>query len=828
MKVCAAIAFCATLLALVQPLAAEQYFITLTTEQGFGEIAINSSFGLWRPESATSDQLRLCHVVSDGEPQDEKENVHNTFARTTTADGTRIPVASSPMLAYPTGYKHVWDSKSPSGPVFGEKVSIWEPVCPEAFSSIGQVGSQNFSEPSVNEVVCVANKCLQPCSPGTQMWSSLKGPKGIQSGSAWSVTSSDEKVYVLGCNRFVNFNDKPPAFNSFQCLVPSCLKFSPFEKDLGSASPLEAFYPEGVHLALGVTPSSMSVAWQTLEDITKPITNSVVEWSEEKDQVGHDKSAEGDVRRFFADADRNWYTHTAEMKNLVPGARYFYRVGSKLNGHSWFSETFSFVAASPAGAKAERHVIIGDMGAKCAFSLCPACNCSSLICDDAKCSAEGLYDQVDEDLSSDTVVGSLVQAAKNADMILHVGDYGYNLDTNGGLVGDQFMRNIEQLSAYVPYMTSVGNHEDGATALAHYLERFRHMPSNSGTVKVNNVENNETVNTLFYSWNAGMVHYVAMSTEIPFGISGDGGDLQQKQYEWLEEDLKAANKNRDLVPWIVVHGHRSIYCSCGGDCDQSAQTLRDGPFFNETNQNRTFSYEDLFFSHGVDLFINGHEHNYERNYPTYRSRSDLSNIDPKATVYIVSGAAGCQELHEPFTRTQPPRSAFRSNNFGFSQMIVHNRTHLQFQQIMTDPTFFGPEEYGKIIDDVFIIQNNHGPFNPETAPKRVPLKGKETSVSMDHWATVLQKEFGAEYHMSKYNTSELIAMWRAKQGSGAWRKKEKRLKSMFEKRNGKLKWEDVRMDGSSDGAFAGDVPPELIPGMGDPRKKSNKENVLTE
>lgn len=58
----------------------------------------------------------------------------------------------------------------------------------------------------------------------------------------------------------------------------------------------------------------------------------------------------------------------------------------------------------------------------------------------------------------------------------------YNLEDEGGTVGDQFMVNIEQVAANVPYMTSIGNHEDNAGNIAHYTERFRHMPSNSGFV----------------------------------------------------------------------------------------------------------------------------------------------------------------------------------------------------------------------------------------------------------------------------------------------------------------------------------------------------------
>ena len=64
------------------------------------------------------------------------------------------------------------------------------------------------------------------------------------------------------------------------------------------------------------------------------------------------------------------------------------------------------------------------------------------------------------------------------DLILHVGDFAYNLDTvqyyylkrlcayviiiifkDDGEVGDEFMRQIEPIAAYLPYMTCNGNHE---------------------------------------------------------------------------------------------------------------------------------------------------------------------------------------------------------------------------------------------------------------------------------------------------------------------------------------------------------------------------------
>ena len=55
-------------------------------------------------------------------------------------------------------------------------------------------------------------------------------------------------------------------------------------------------------------------------------------------------------------------------------------------------------------------------------------------------------------------------------------------------------------------------------------------------------------------------------------------------------------------------------------------------------------------------------------------------------------------------------------------------------------TFFGPDKYGKVIDDTWIIQERHGPFRKENAPKSHFGSGKKGK-SLDHWEGIIVPNF---------------------------------------------------------------------------------------
>lgn len=171
--------------------------------------------------------------------------------------------------------------------------------------------------------------------------------------------------------------------------------------------------------------------------------------------------------------------------------------------------------------------------------------------------------------------------------------------------------------------------------------------------------------SMWYSFNMGPIHFVSFSTEVYYFLQY-GYKLLTKQYEWLENDLKEANKpeNRAVRPWIITHGHRPMYCSDDKeyDCNEKLETyIRQGlPIV------KMFGLEDLFFKYGVDVEIFAHEHFYTRLWPiydfkVYNGSLEAPYTNPKAPIQIITGSAGCNENREPFSEVLPEWNAFHSN-----------------------------------------------------------------------------------------------------------------------------------------------------------------------
>lgn len=212
--------------------------------------------------------------------------------------------------------------------------------------------------------------------------------------------------------------------------------------------------------------------------------------------------------------------------------------------------------------------------------------------------------------------------------------------------------------------------------------------------------------SLMYSFNMGPLHIISISTEVYYFMNYGLKPLVF-QYEWLENDLIEANlpENREKQPWIIVMGHRPMYCSNSNedDCTHHETLTRVGlPFLH------LFGLEELLYNYGVDLEIWAHEHSYERlwpiyDYQVYNGSYAEPYVNPGAPVQIVTGSAGCKEGREDFNITTPYWSAFQSRDYGYTRLKAFNGTHLYLEQVSDDKS-------GAVIDSFWIIKHAHRPY----------------------------------------------------------------------------------------------------------------------
>jgi hypothetical protein len=192
--------------------------------------------------------------------------------------------------------------------------------------------------------------------------------------------------------------------------------------------------------------------------------------------------------------------------------------------------------------------------------------------------------------------------SKNPELVLGLGDYSYK---NTAACWLQMIDPIDEKTKIV-----IGNHESEPLSLLNrYMSHFN-------------------LTKQYYSFDYQNVHFIAMSTELPW-------DKSSAQYKFVKEDLLKTSIDAN-INWIVVFYHDVAYTS--PSVKHGKSSLRD-------------TYHPLFDRYNVDLVLQAHQHNYQRTYPlNYNSDSpsnpkETSNNtdtynDPSGQIYATVGTGG--------------------------------------------------------------------------------------------------------------------------------------------------------------------------------------------
>jgi hypothetical protein len=422
-------------------------------------------------------------------------------------------------------------------------------------------------------------------------------------------------------------------------------------------------------------PTGMTVSWNTFNQLPNP----TVMYGLSNDTLNMSASSTVSITYNTSLTFNNHVTITG----LMPDTTYFYMPLDLLTDE-FTRPPYSFTTARAAGDMTPHTVaVVIDMG-----TFGP----------------EGLSTTSPNPLmvGEQTTIDSLVED-NTFEFIFHPGDIAYadewikeaqggfinvTIDLASGFMGyesilDDFYDQMTPLTTIKPYMIGPGNHEancdnggeggfttsvcqPGQLNFTGLINHFR-MPS----------EESGGVSNFWYSFDNGMVHYIALDSETDLGnglvgpsepLSGPFGTFNE-QVNWLAADLAAVN--RTLTPWVVVGNHRPWYSS-GSVCTQ-CQT----------------AFETLYNQFNVDLVINGHFHVYERMDPMalggIPDPNGLNN--PSAPWYITNGLGGHfggqDTFTLPFITGHQVGLDSTNNTYGWSKLTFHNCTHMSHSFMVT-------------------------------------------------------------------------------------------------------------------------------------------------
>eukprot|EP00758_Cryptobia_borreli_P005756 Tbor_TRINITY_DN4980_c0_g1::TRINITY_DN4980_c0_g1_i1::g.10000::m.10000 len=396
--------------------------------------------------------------------------------------------------------------------------------------------------------------------------------------------------------------------------------------------------PEQIHLSLGDSEdfSIMTVTWVTLnEDPTQQVT------------YGETSMSSTAIATSRIDTKGGWIgtIYTATMTGLKPNTMYTYKVGSPKNG---FSQIFSFTTfptniGTP--GRPLRILNVGDMG----------------------------YNHL-----SDYTVSQMIKmvARGEVDMMIHNGDIGY---ADGMMAHwDMFFNKVQNIAAYIPYMTTPGNHELLYNFSAYRSRVGLSMPRAEG----------ESPEAMFYKLKIGPATILMLDAETWI----DTANIPPLEQRWIAKQLSEVN--RSVTPWILAFQHRPLYCLSDEmmDCVIFADLLRE-------------QIEETYLKYKVDLIGTAHVHRYLRSYPVAENKimswNYMNYTNPPAPIHVLNGAAGNREMAEKHPNNSDP--LFPADTWDIGYGLIHIESNVYTKENRLRYQYFRSSD-NKVMDDFTIMK----------------------------------------------------------------------------------------------------------------------------
>ena len=182
-------------------------------------------------------------------------------------------------------------------------------------------------------------------------------------------------------------------------------------------------------------------------------------------------------------------------------------------------------------------------------------------------------------------------------LVIGLGDFSYRPTADCWL---NMIHPIENITKIV-----IGNHED-FTYGAIKRQNGNTVPyTNRDPSLLNQYLKHFGLTKEYYSFNYHNIHFLVLASYLPPSES-------DQQAGFVQRDLEGASTNPS-INWIVVCFHHPIYTSPG--FIDAHRTFRD-------------FYQPLFDRYGVDLVLEGHNHNYQRSYPLEYNSSNSITLQP--------------------------------------------------------------------------------------------------------------------------------------------------------------------------------------------------------